>query len=134
MKGFYKRVLCLFVALVLVVGQFGCNDIKDKKFKAYKEGLSVNFINVGNGDCIYLSLPDGKNMLIDRGENINDNYLYVKEILNAYSVDEIDYFVLTHPDVDHVGNATNIAQDYKIKRHFQCVERKHVLFYSPARY
>ena len=82
--------------------------------------FSVNFLDVGQGDCIYIRLPDGKNMLIDCGINDsnNENINYIKNYLNEYDVNTIDYFVLTHPDLDHVGNAEEVIKNFSIGKMF----------------
>ncbi len=83
-------------------------------------GFSVNFLDVGQGDCIFIRLPDGKNMLIDCGEKDfnNENSSYIKNYLNQYGVKEIDYFVLSHPDLDHIGNAIEIINSFTIGKIF----------------
>ena len=113
----HKRLTSLILSLLLVVTLFGCRGLSDE-FTAYKKGLSVNFIDVGTGDCIYINLPDGKNMLIDTGEDVGDNLNKIKSVLSAYSVNQIDYLVLSHPNSDHVNNAKEIIDSYKIDRAF----------------
>ena len=79
-------------------------------------GFSVHYLDVGQGDAIFIRLPDGKNMLIDCGVNDadGDNAEYVIEYLNKYSVNTIDYLILTHPDSDHVGNACEILGRFNV--------------------
>ena len=71
---------------------------------------------MGQGDAIFIRLPDGKNMLIDCGDKDADgeNAEYIIEYLNKYSVDNIDYLILTHPDSDHVGNADEILGRFDV--------------------
>ncbi len=85
---------------------------------AYKNGLTVNFIDVGTGDCIFIRLPDGKNALIDVGQSTSLNYANIKTVLNAYSVKSVDYLILTHPDTDHIGNGLNMLNDYNVLKVF----------------
>ena len=78
------------------------------------EGFSVHYLDVGQGDCIFIRLGDGKNMLIDSGAESDITASYIKDYLKAYAVNTIDYLVLTHPDADHVGNAIEIINSFSI--------------------
>lgn len=81
----------------------------------YYEGFSVNYIDVGEGDAIFINFADGKTMLIDCGTASDRNYNAVKRYLDEYTGGTLNYFVLTHPDSDHVGNAAAILTDYKVE-------------------
>ncbi len=112
---FKKRFFSLLLALIFVVMlTCGCNN-SDAKI-LYRSGFSVHFLDVGQGDCIFIRLPDGKNMVIDAGAKDKDIYKYVRDCLAVYNVSTIDYFIITHPDMDHVGNAQSIATDYTIQK------------------
>ena len=66
--------------------------------------LEIHFINVGQGDCTFVSCPDGENVLIDCGTSGGgDGALarqYLQKVLGTTTVD-IDTLVVTHPDKDH---------------------------------
>ena len=103
------------VFLVCVCAAFcacGAGGFEDN-FKKY-DCFSVNFIDVGEGDAIFINFNDGKTMLIDCGEKNSANLKAVERYIDAYSGDNIDYLVLTHPDYDHVGNAADIIENYGI--------------------
>ena len=51
--------------------------------------LSVHFIDVGQGDCTLVMMPDGKNMLIDAGNKENSHD--ITDYLSANGVKKIDY-------------------------------------------
>lgn len=79
--------------------------------------LRVHFIDVGQGDCIAINLPDGKIMLIDAGSNdyskqVN-NYL-LSNVVNHRASKKLDYVVLTHSDADHIGGMSKILTSFKI--------------------
>ena len=76
------------------------------------EELVVHYIDVGQGDAISLEVPDGNNMLIDAGPGSAEDELVA--YLDGIGVTEIDYFVLTHPDEDHIGGADLIFAEYTI--------------------
>ena len=124
---FYKRriiakIILILFTFILLFNFWACsesalppiNDIKVKK------DFSVNFLDVGQGDCIFIRLPDQKNLLIDCGfkDSYNGNMEYINKFLADYEVKEIDYFILTHPDLDHIGNATQIISEYSVKKAF----------------
>ena len=75
--------------------------------------LKVHFVDVGQGDCIIIELPDGKNVLIDSGEkNYKQLDYYIK---NKTSVKVFDYVIATHADADHIGNFDDIFKNYEVK-------------------
>ena len=116
-----KTVLTILLAVlfILVSALCGCGDSvpSGAGVKVYK-GFSVHCLDVGQGDSIFIRLPDRKNMLIDCGENDvhGKNFNTIKDHLNAYSVKTIDYFVLTHPDGDHIGNAQKVLNEFSVKQ------------------
>ena len=63
-------------------------------------GLNVYFLSVGQGDSIYLELPNGQNALIDGGPSKSATGA-LAQFLSQKKVSKIDYVVLTHPHADH---------------------------------
>jgi beta-lactamase superfamily II metal-dependent hydrolase len=57
-------------------------------------------------------------MLIDCGSSEKKTLEKIKNYLTAYSVDVIDYFILTHPDSEHVGNAVELLKDFRVGKLF----------------
>ncbi len=115
-----KRILFSFTLLILAFGGCGVNDATedddlsvDKAPVIYNGGLLVNYLDVGEGDAILIKLPDGKVMLIDCGEENDVNKEYLEESVASLG-GKIDYFILSHPDGDHVGNATFLINECEI--------------------
>ena len=71
----------------------------------------VDFIDVGQGDST-LVCSDGKYMLIDTGDRDGENTLI--NHLKERGVKKLDYLVLTHPHADHIGEAAEIVEGFKI--------------------
>jgi beta-lactamase superfamily II metal-dependent hydrolase len=70
---------------------------------ASANNLKVHFIDVGQGDAIFIEKSDGGNILIDCGDSSDDAGEKVEAYLNLLKVDKIDTFILTHPHDDHYG-------------------------------
>lgn len=78
-------------------------------------GLSIHYLDVGQGDCTIVEFPDGKTMVIDGGENKKDVETAIQTFIDD-TFDEsfayFDYAVLTHPDSDHCGSMDYILNNY----------------------
>ncbi|MGN1042070.1 MAG: ComEC/Rec2 family competence protein [Christensenellales bacterium] len=85
--------------------------------------LEVHFLNVGQGDAIFIMFADGKKMIIDAGSGSSPNaptavktsyFEYLKNNLNLSDGDTVDYLLVTHPDADHVNMASEILDRYDV--------------------
>ena len=89
--------------------------------------LKVSFLNVGQGDSTFIKMG-GKNILIDTGGSfMNKNYSLVLNetipYLRASGAYKIDYLILTHGDYDHMGEAINLVNNFKVEKViFNCGE------------
>ena len=85
--------------------------------KYYNLGLNVYYLDVGQGDSSVIRFKD-KTILIDTGGVIYDNSKYVSNtyIQFLYSVGskKIDYMIITHGDMDHIGNAKYIIRNINV--------------------
>lgn len=76
--------------------------------------LKAYFLNVGQGDCTLVESPDGKNVLIDTGDE--ESAPYVVKFLQMRGVKQIDLLVMTHPHSDHIGGVSDILKAFPVKR------------------
>lgn len=87
--------------------------------------LNINYINVLQGDCILINLPDGKNMIIDAGSSFNYDNKYdesspdnviscIKNYLVGSSNPKIDYMIMTHADFDHFSFMVEILEEFEV--------------------
>ncbi len=77
--------------------------------------LTVQFIDVGQGDCTLITLPEGERILIDGGtEEAAANVL---QILKENQADRIDLLIATHPHADHIGSLPAIIDAYPVKEY-----------------
>ena len=79
-------------------------------------GLSVHFIDVGQGDAIAIRFPDGKTMLVDAGKQKHYDKLHGYLTNNFFKDNSkvFDYLLLTHSDDDHCGAMENVCKDFVI--------------------
>lgn len=79
--------------------------------------LQIHFLDVGQGDCILILFPDGKDMLIDCA-NYNDDGDYEKQTLNYLDTyipdDQLDYLMVTHGDSDHTYFVNEVIDTYDV--------------------
>lgn len=88
--------------------------IEEPKKESFEEvgNLKVHYINVGQGDAIFIELPNGENALIDGGPRSSGQT--VLNYLNEQKVKKIDYLVATHPHEDHIGGLVGVINNYDI--------------------
>lgn len=115
-------VLSLFCVFYNLINPFLIKTFANKfKIVSNKNNLLVHFVDVGQGDAVAINLPDGKVMLIDAGdEDVNVTYTkYLTEnVFNTSKDKTVDYLVLTHADVDHIGGTLRLLKNFKIKKIF----------------
>jgi competence protein ComEC len=76
--------------------------------------LTIRILDVGpiNGDAILISSPAGKTVLIDAGDTTKGKA--VVEALKRNNIQQLDYFIATHPHPDHVGGAAEVFKAVKV--------------------
>ncbi|UXH44468.1 cell wall-binding repeat-containing protein [Rossellomorea vietnamensis] len=74
--------------------------------------LSVHFINVGQGDSIFIKMPNGKTVLVDGGKRAVGDV--VVNHLKSQGVKKIDVMVATHPDADHIGGLIDVLNEFPV--------------------
>ncbi|UAC47314.1 DNA internalization-related competence protein ComEC/Rec2 [Bacillus aquiflavi] len=97
------------------------------KYSSYGE---VTFIDVGQGDSIFIQLPNDKgNYLIDTGGVLHfekdawrerrKRFDTGKDILTPFlkskGITCVDKLILTHGDADHIGGALGLLDEVKVK-------------------
>ena len=78
---------------------------------------NVMMFDVGQGDSMFIKLPnDNGNILIDTG---NNSYIMKNGIityLKSIGVKKIDFLVISHGDYDHMGEAINLINNFKVEK------------------
>jgi competence protein ComEC len=74
--------------------------------------VTVAFLDVGQGDAIWIQAPNGKELLIDTGagQSVVTELSKLKKFFDR----TIDIVLLTHPDSDHIGGVPEVFKRYHI--------------------
>lgn len=126
MKKLSVRARMLTLSLCLLLGMTGCSlewtevlpdyslDYPAQNVSSDTGGgkLSVIFLDVGQGASQLLISPSGSTMLIDGGNN--DQEQAMLDYLKQYGVDRIDVMIGTHPDADHIGGLDRVIDHYDV--------------------
>jgi competence protein ComEC len=87
---------------------------KPKVSKRENGEMRIHFLDVGQGDCTLIELPDGKVALIDGGDATERTAQTVLRRLNALKIETIDYLIVTHTDNDHCGSLKKVVEQKRI--------------------
>lgn len=116
----HKRLISILLSAVMLLAMCSCSIenlldydlIIDGYDDNFSPDMAVHFLDVGQGDSIFIELPNDETMLIDAGENYNGEGIlnYIED--SGYS--KIDYLVATHPHADHIGSMGYIVRNFDI--------------------
>lgn len=80
--------------------------------------LAVVFLDVGQGDAIFIQTPRKQNLLMDAGEGSDPDFKYAKKVNAGQNmilpffarnkIDHLDYFLTSHPHSDHIGGGASV--------------------------
>ncbi|WP_313133089.1 DNA internalization-related competence protein ComEC/Rec2 [Anaerocolumna sp.] len=83
--------------------------------KSKNVDLEVTFIDVGQGDCIFMKSPENVTYLIDGGSSdVKEVGKYrIEPFLKSKGVWKLDYVILTHLDTDHISGVLELMENSK---------------------
>ncbi len=127
-KKLKKQLLSGALALILAILAYflepwqylgdGSADIGTRD-EVLATDLQVHYIDVSQADSILVRVPvEGgmKNMLIDAGTENDAPATVVTDYLKELGITTLDYFVITHPDSDHINAADEVIREFTIKK------------------
>ena len=101
-------VICLALCSCSVNINVNSSSLGNKSTTPASGTLSVHYLDVGQGDSIFIELPNKKCMLIDAGENMYGKS--ITEYITNLGYSKIDYLVATHPHADHIGSMAYVVK------------------------
>ena len=123
-RGFWLVVI-YYIALLLIVKYINKPKLKYAFLLVVSlvwlvpvnNSFEIDCLDVGQGDGIYISSGDGTNYFIDGGSTSKASLgeYTLMPFLKSKGVGQIDYWFLSHMDLDHVSGIIEVLQaDYKI--------------------
>lgn len=111
MKNKKKYIYYFLVTLILLI-----QLISNRQQPSIKSDISgkitVDFIDVGQGDAILVTSSNGAAMLIDAGDNSDENRIV--EYLTNKGIKKLDYVIGTHPHADHIGGLDAVIRNFDV--------------------
>ena len=94
------------------------------------KSMSITTLDVGQGDSIVVKFPQNQsNILIDTGGIVSfetqnwkmrNSYSISKSItipyLKSIGIHKLNYLIITHGDYDHMGEAINLVNNFKVEK------------------
>ncbi len=108
-----KSIISVILIVVIAFCCCGCMfENTDTGYTTNGDIVRVHFLDVGQGDSIFIELPQNKTMLIDASTNAYGEG--VAEYIEDKGYSKIDYLVATHPHADHIGGMTDVVEEFSI--------------------
>jgi competence protein ComEC len=80
--------------------------------KPNNEKMYVHFIDVDQGDSIFIELPNSQTMLIDAAEDSQADKIIT--YIHQQGYESLDYVVETHPHADHMGGMADVINNFNV--------------------
>ncbi len=86
--------------------------------------MTLHFLNVGNGDCTIIDLPDGNRMMVDICNGGGTNRQKTDPIRYLGHRAHLIRYVQTHPDMDHMDGLAQLALKCSISNFWDTANNK----------
>ncbi|MFA5813778.1 MAG: MBL fold metallo-hydrolase [Patescibacteria group bacterium] len=115
-------LLAIVIILLIFVRKDSVKDVKD--IQNVKDAASdkivqndyvkVTFLDIGQGDATFIEFPNGEQMLVDCA--IDARIIEALGRTMEFYDKDIDYLVVTHPDLDHYGGCVDVLKRFAVKK------------------
>lgn len=118
-RNFFEILIILLAFLIInnqdkIKNLFNQNNNQNQNdyINTNNDLLKVHYLDVGQGDSIFIELPNNETMLIDAAESYQSENIinYLKNL----NYQKIDYVIGTHPHTDHIGGLKDIINNFEI--------------------
>ena len=105
-QGLSTKLLIGALALLVVLASVAALQMPDGR-------LHVHFLDVGQGDAIFIECPNGQQILVDGGPSPSVLLSHLGRRMPFWD-HSLDLVILTHPEVDHVGGLVDVLERYDV--------------------
>ena len=99
----YKKPFILVIVIIHLI------------YPYYKNETTITYLDVGQGDSI-VNIINNKVYVIDTGgSKYYDTSKTVSSYIKSKGYNKIDYLIITHGDLDHIGGSFNLIKQIKVK-------------------
>lgn len=118
-RNFFEILIILLAFLIInnqdkIKNLFNQNNNQNQNdyINTNNDLLKVHYLDVDQGDSIFVELPNNETMLIDAAESYQSENIinYLKNL----NYQKIDYVIGTHPHTDHIGGLKDIINTFEI--------------------
>lgn len=118
-RNFFEILIILLAFLIInnqdkIKNLFNQNNNQNQNdyINTNNDLLKVHYLDVGQGDSIFIELPNNETMLIDAAESYQSENII--NCLKNLNYQKIDYVIGTHPHTDHIGGLKDIINTFEI--------------------
>lgn len=86
--------------------------------------MTLHFLNVGNGDCTIIELPDDNVMMVDICNGGGTNRALTDPVAVLGTRRELVRYIQTHPDMDHLDGLATLEAKCKISNFWDTQNNK----------
>ncbi len=101
-----RRIICATFFIIALVSIFAFTLERERG------QLEIYFLDIGQGDAIYMRTPAGHDILVDGGPS-RIILQKLAEVMPFYDR-SIDVVIETHPDADHIGGLPSVLERYRV--------------------
>ena len=136
---FRKKNEYIYISLILLLIHLLIPCFDQSKY--------IKMVDVNQGDSTLIHL-NKRNILIDTGGKLSNEgeifYNTINPFLKDLGINKIDFLIISHGDFDHMGEAINLVNNFKVEKViFNCgefndlekelikvLDKKHIKYYS----
>ena len=110
LKQFFNKKYYLVILYIIIL-------IIHTNINYFNKSIYLTFLDIGQGDSLLFKIED-KSILIDTGGkydyDLSSNTII--PYLKSMGIKKLDYLILSHGDYDHMGEAINLVNNFKIEK------------------